>query len=72
MVGPPYGENPCGGLFLSAHGFCRSQEGEEPMSGDLILVIVVVLVFLGGMGGLLIYANTGKEKGDEKKDEEKR
>lgn len=42
------------------------------MSGDLILVIVLALVFLGGMGGLLIYANTGKDEGEKGKDGEKR
>ena len=54
------------------HGFSLLLDREEPMSGDLILVIVLALVFLGGMGGLLIYANTGKDEGEKGKDGEKR
>jgi hypothetical protein len=42
------------------------------MGGDVIVVIVVAVVFLGGMGGLLIYANTGKkDDSDVKENEEK-
>ena len=39
---------------------------EVRMSGSTILVIVLVVIFLGGMVGLLLYANGGKAEKDEK------